>query len=261
MHTTFYAAPALLVLALAGCSHPAPPTTDRPAALPTGNQAVALDPANFTADITHPYWPMRAGTRWTYREVDEEGKTVTTTVIATDTTRKLANGITARVVRDTLSGDGGVLEDTVDWYAQDRVGNLWYLGENTAEFEDGKVTSRAGSFEAGVDGALPGVILPAAPAPGMRYRQEYYRGHAEDNGEILSTGEIAQVPHGLYRDAVLTKDSNPLEPNTMEYKLYARGVGPVLTLDVAGGSGREELVTVDRAPAGAGTGPLGHPNP
>jgi hypothetical protein len=261
MRITFYAAPALLVLALAGCTNPPhtdQPTTDRPAALPTGNQPVALDPANFTADITHPYWPMRAGTRWTYREVDD-GRTLTTTVIATGTTRKLANGITARVVRDTLSGDGAVIEDTLDLYAQDRAGNLWYFGENTAEFEDGKVTSRAGSFEAGVDGALPGVILPAAPTAGTRYRQEYYRGHAEDNGEILSSGEIVQVPHGLFRNAVLTKDTNPLEPDTLEYKLYARGVGPVLTLDVAGASGREELVTVDRAPAAAGTGPLGRP--
>ena len=258
MHTTRYATPALLLLALAGCTHPAP-VSDQPAALPTGNQPVALDPADFTADITHPYWPMRVGTRWTYREVDEEGKTLTTNVIVTGTTRKLANGITAREVRDTVRGDGAVLEDTVDWYAQDRAGNLWYLGENTAEFENGAVTSRAGSFEAGVDGALPGVILPAAPAPGMRYRQEYYRGHAEDSGEILSTGEMAQVPHGLFRGAVLTKDTNPLEPNALEYKLYARGVGPVLTLDIAGGTGREELVTVDRAPATAGTGPLGRP--
>jgi hypothetical protein len=260
MHTTFYAAPAVLVLALAGCTHRAP-ISDQPTALPTGNQPVALDPADFTADITHPYWPMTAGTRWNYREVDEEGNTLTTTVIATGTTRKLANGITARVVRDTVRSAGTILEDTVDWYAQDRAGNLWYLGEDTAEFENGTVTSRAGSFEAGVDGALPGVILPAVPAPGMRYRQEYYRGHAEDNGEILSSGEIAEVPHGLFRDAVLTKDTNPLEPNALEYKFYARGVGPVLTLDVAGGTGREELVTVDRAPAAAGTGPLGRPHP
>ena len=260
MHKTSYPAVALLAMALAGCTGTAP-AVDRPAALPTGSQPVTLDPADFTADITHPYWPMTVGTRWIYREVDEEGKTLKTDVIVTSATRKLANGITARLVRDTVRAEGAILEDTVDFYAQDRAGNLWYLGEDTAEFENGTVTSRAGSFEAGVDGALPGVILPAAPARGMRYRQEYYRGHAEDSGEILSTDEIAQVPHGLFRGAVLTKDINPLEPNALEYKLYAKGVGPVLILDVAGGTGREQLVTVDRAPAATGTGPLGHPHP
>ena len=138
---------------------------------------------------------------------------------------------------------------------------LWYLGEDTAEFENGKITSRAGSFEAGVDGALAGIMIPADPAPGMRYRQEYFKGEAEDNGEVLSTAEMAEVPAGLYRNALLTKDTITIEPDVQEYKLYAKGVGPVLVLGVSGGSGREELVRVDQAPPNAGTGPLGKPNP
>jgi hypothetical protein len=182
-------------------------------------------------------------------------------VVVTTGTKKLANGVTARVVRDTVRTGGSIIEDTFDWYAQDASGNLWYLGEETAEFEHGKVTSRGGSFEAGKDGAMGGIMLPADPAPGMRYRQEYYVGEAEDNGEVLSTAEMVQVRTGHYRGALLTKDTSAIEPGVQEYKLYARGVGPVLTLGVSGGTSREELLKVDQAPPRAGTGPLGHPNP
>jgi hypothetical protein len=156
---------------------------------------------------------------------------------------------------------GAVIEDTFDWYAQDAVGNVWYLGEDTAEFENGRITSRAGSFEAGVDGALPGIAMPATPAPGVRYRQEYSAGVAEDNGAVLSTDEIVEVPYGAFTGVVLTKDTITIQPDVLEYKLYARGVGPVLVLGVSGGAGREELVRLDRAPRRAGTGPLGTPDP
>ena len=204
---------------------------------------------------------MRPGTRWTYRELDEEGNELRVVVTVSSETRKIANGVTARVVRDTVTQDGELVEDTFDWYAQDAEGNVWYLGEETAEFEDGEVTSRAGSFEAGVDGALPGIAMPADPRAGQRYRQEYYEGEAEDNGEVLSTGEQAEVPAGLYRDVLLTKDTIANQPDVPEYKLYAPGVGPVLAFGVSGGGGREELVEVedvgDAAAAAAGTTPLG----
>jgi hypothetical protein len=242
-----------------------PPTATTSAAdavqLPQGDAPVHLDPADFTTDIDNPYWPMAPGTRWTYRETDGEGGEAKVVVIVTDLTKKVANGITARVVRDTVTEDGEVVEDTNDWYAQDRQGNIWYLGEDTAEFEDGKVASRAGSFEAGVDGALPGIAIPASPKPGMEYRQEYYQGEAEDSGRVLSTDELAQAPAGKYRDALLTKDFTPLEPDVLEYKLYAKGVGPVLTLTASGGAGREELLTIDQVTGSEGTGPLGNPNP
>jgi hypothetical protein len=229
--------------------------------LPEGSEPVDLDPAKFSVDIDNRYWPMVPGTRWTYREIDEEGKHLRVVVTVTAETKTIANGITARVVRDTVTEDGELIEDTFDWYAQDGEGNVWYLGENTAEFEGGKVTSRAGSFEAGVDGALPGIIMPADPVDGMTYRQEYYEGEAEDNGEVLDVGEQVEVPAGHYWGALLTKDTNALEPNVLEYKLYAPGVGPVLAVGVSGGRGREELVRVERVPAqaarAAGTAPLG----
>ena len=219
-----------------------------------------LDPADFTTEIDNPYWPMKPGTRWTYRNTDGEGGVQTAVVVVTEQTKKLANGITARVVRDTVTEDGQIVEDTNDWYAQDAKGNIWYLGEDTAEFEEGKVTSRAGSFEAGVDGALPGIAIPAAPQPGMAYRQEFYRGEAEDVGKVLSTDELAEVPAGSYRGALLTKDFTRLEPDVLEYKLYAKGVGPVLILTSSGGADREELLSVDQVSGAVGTGPLGHPH-
>jgi hypothetical protein len=229
--------------------------------LPLGDDPVELDPAEFTVDIDNPYWPMSPGSQWTYREIDEEGVELEVVVTVTTATKEIANGVTARVVRDSVTEDGVLIEDTIDWYAQDADGTIWYLGEDTAEFEDGEIVSTAGSFEAGVDGALPGIVVPAEPAAGMRYRQEYYEREAEDNGEILSTEEQVDVPTGHYDDVILTKDTITIQPDVLEYKLYARDIGPVLVFGVAGGGGREELVAFGQAdPAvaeAAGTTRLG----
>ena len=246
----------------ASASAPSPRPAESPASsqthLPQGDDPVSIDPGEFTTQIDNPYWPMKPGTRWTYREV-EGGSVQKVVVIVTHQTKKLANGVTARIVRDTVTEDGELTEDTKDFYAQDQQGTIWYFGEQTAEFENGKLDTREGSFEAGSHGALPGIIMPAQPEPGMEYRQEYYKGQAEDNGAVLSTEEMAQVPYGFFRNALLTRDTNPLEPKVLEYKLYAKGVGPVLTLGASGGASREELLSVDQAPRSAGTGPLGRP--
>jgi hypothetical protein len=229
--------------------------------LPKGAEPMELDPGDFTTEIDNRYWPMKPGTRWTYRELDEEGRTLTVVTTVSSETKKLANGITARVVRDTVTEDGEVVEDTFDWYAQDGRGNIWYLGEDTAEFEEGTLTTRSGSWEAGVDGALARVAIPADPVDDMQYRQEYYEGEAEDVGEVLSTEEQAQVPAGHYTNALLTKDTSALEPNVLEYKLYAPSVGPVLSLGVSRAGDREELLKVeavgDSAARAAATTPLG----
>ncbi|MFZ0013708.1 MAG: hypothetical protein WAL25_06270 [Acidimicrobiia bacterium] len=229
--------------------------------LPQGSDQIDLDPAEFSTQIDNPYWPMEPGTQWTYREVDEDGDELLVVVTVTSETKEIANGVTARIVRDTVTQDGELIEDTFDWYAQDESGNIWYLGEDTVEFADGAITSTEGSFEAGVDGALPGIIMPAVPEVGLSYRQEYYAGEAEDNGEILAIGEQVEVPVGHYDDVVLTKDTITISPNVVEYKLYARGVGPALILGVSGGGGREELVEIevvdDGAARAAGITPLG----
>jgi hypothetical protein len=211
--------------------------------LPQGSEHVELDPSEFTAQIDNPNWPMTPGSRWVYRETDSEGALQRVVVTVTDKTKMIANGIEARVVRDVVTEDGEFVEVTDDWYAQDADGNIWYLGEDTTEYENGKPVSKAGSFEAGVDGAEPGIIMPAAPEPGMTYRQEFYAGEAEDEGEIVSLDEQAEVPAGHFEPALMTKDTNPLEPKVLEFKFYAEGVGPVLAVSVSGGSDREELLS------------------
>ncbi len=213
--------------------------------LPQGSEPVNLDPADFSINIDNPYWPMTPGDKWIYRETDG-GTEKRVEVTVTDKTKMIANGIEARVVRDIVTENGARVEVTDDWYAQDSAGNVWYLGEDTAEYENGKITTRSGSFEAGVDGAQPGIIMPATPRDGMAYRQEYYKGEAEDKAEILSTEEQVEVPYGHFEGALMTKDLVPLEPKVSEYKLYARDVGPVLTVKTSGGSGSEELVSYSR---------------
>jgi hypothetical protein len=196
---------------------------------------------DFTTRIDNPYWPMARGDRWVYREGNQR-----VVVTVTDRRKRVATGVDALVVRDTVSEDGRLVEDTFDWYAQDGDGNVWYLGEDTKEYENGKVVSTKGSWEAGIDGAEAGIIMPAEPRPGRRYRQEYYAGHAEDAARILSLDEQAQTPAGHFTGVLLTKDFTPLEPKVLEYKLYAKGVGPVLVLTPSGGGGREELIRHER---------------
>ena len=237
---------AAAALAAAALGQGAAPAAAAPADLPRGGERVELDPANFSTRITNPYWPMRPGTRWVYRETDSGGARQRVVVTVTDRTRRIANGVTARVVRDVVTEGGVPVEVTEDWYAQDRAGNVWYLGEDTAEYEDGEVVSREGSFEAGVDGAQAGVIMPARPRPGLRYRQEHYAGHAEDRARVVSRREQAGVPFGHFRDVLMIREDNPLEPRVLEFKFYARGVGPVLAVSVSGGSDREELVRFRR---------------
>ena len=144
-------------------------------------------------------------------------------VTATSVTHKIANGVTARVVRDTVTLDGEIIEDTLDWYAQDADGTVWYLGEDTAEFEDGKITTREGSFEAGVDGAQAGVIMPASPEVGMAYRQEYYEGEAEDNGEVLALGQQASVPAGKYDELRADRRHHPARTRRAGAQVLRRG--------------------------------------
>jgi hypothetical protein len=225
----------LLAVALGGCGG------SGASGLPQGAEAVELDPADFTSEIDNPWLPLRVGARWVYRETDAEGAEQRVEVTVLDETRDVM-GVEARVVHDVVTEDGELVEDTYDWYAQDADGNVWYLGEETKEFENGKASSTAGSWEAGVDGAQPGVVMPAEPGVGMTYRQEYYEGEAEDAAEVLSLDEQVEVPFGAFDGVLMTKDYTPLEPDILEHKFYARGVGVVLALAISGSSDREELL-------------------
>jgi hypothetical protein len=236
------------VSATAGKNH-RPSTSGNQGHLPQGSEPVKLDPKDFTTRIDNPYWPMNPGSSWVYRETDTKGTNLKVAVEVTNKTKMLANGIEVRVVRDTATENGKLKEQTDDWYAQDKAGNVWYLGEDTAEYENGKVATRAGSFEAGVDGAQPGIAMPADPKPGLSCRQEYYKGEAEDRASVITIGEEqVQVPFGCFhKDILMTRDLVPTEPKVQELKFYAPNVGPVLSVHTDGDGGRAELVSYSRA--------------
>ena len=228
-----------LVLAAAGCG------SGNGSALPQGSEPVRLDPADFVAQIDNPYWPMAPGSAWVYEETDAEGNVQRVEVTVTERARSIL-GIAATVVHDVVTENGVVREDTWDWYAQDESGNVWYLGEDTKEFEDGKVVSTKGSWEAGRDGAQPGIVIPAQPEVGMSYRQEYYAGEAEDAAEVLSLDERVAVPYGPFDGVLVTRDSTPLDPQAAERKYYGLGTGPILVVGLS--VSREELVSFESAP-------------
>jgi len=228
---------AVAALALPGAADAKRPA--KPPAQPPASQ--------FTTKITNPYFPVRPGARWVYRETEFGEPELKVVVTVTNSTKRIANGVLARVVRDTVTTKAGtVLEDTFDWYAQDRKGNVWYLGEDTTEFENGKPVSKEGSFEAGVGGARAGIIMLAKPRIGRRYYQEFDRGDAEDYASVFARGERFEAPLKLFRRTLVTKDVNPLGKNSTEYKFYSRGVGLVGAIGITGGGGREELVSYSR---------------
>ena len=220
----------------------APTPAVTPVPLPQGSEAIELDPALFAGmAIDNPYWPLARGSHWVYSEDDGEGNVNRVQVTVLDETREIA-GIQATVVHDVVSLDGEILEDTFDWYAQDTFGDVWYMGEDTKELENGKVTSTEGSWQAGVDGAQAGVIMPAEPQAGMAYRQEWYTGHAEDTAEVVSLDESVTVPAGTYGNLLKTREHTALEPDVVEEKLYAKGVGEVAASQTAGGTSIEKLL-------------------
>jgi hypothetical protein len=213
---------------------------------PTGTpvQGPSVNPADFVTKIDNPYLPYTPGTTFRYEGTTKDGPE-TVVVEVTRQTKKIL-GVQTVVVRDTVTQEGQVVEDTFDWFAQDREGNVWYFGEDTKELEEGKVVSTEGSWEAGKDGAEPGIVMKAKPKVGDKYRQEYYKGVAEDRGEVLSLTEKVKVPYGSFTGVLKTKDDTPLEPDVVEEKYYAKGVGFIQELQVKGGEDRLQLVSVDK---------------
>jgi hypothetical protein len=237
-----FAAVGLVAAMAASCSSSSTKPTAKPVidAGDGGKYAPKIDPANFVAAVTNPWYPLPVGASWSY--AGKENGTAEQDEVRVLPDRKTVMGIPATVVRDTVSVHGQVTEDTYDWYAQDKKGNVWYLGEDTKELDHGKVTGRAGSWQAGVDGAYPGIIMQADPKAGAAYRQEYRKGEAEDLALVAATGGTDRVPAGAYTGLVTITEWSPLEPKVIEGKKYARGIGPVVEFVTRGGSGRVELV-------------------
>lgn len=201
-----------------------------------------INPDDFVAGIDHRYFPLTPGTTYIY-EGEADGTFEHIEVFVTHEVREVM-GVECVVVRDRVWEDGALVEDTLDWFAQDRDGNVWYFGEDSREIESGEVVSTAGSWEAGVDGALPGIVMLAEPEVGAFYRQEYYPGEAEDMAEVISLDESEMVAFGTFDELLVTQEWSPLEPDTAEHKYYAAGIGLVLEVVVEGGEGRIELVEI-----------------
>lgn len=192
-----------------------------------------IDPANFVGEITNPYFPLKPGTVFIY-EGDRDGARRRDEMTVTAET-KVIMGVPCIVVRDVSSTDTEMVEKTVDWYAQDKEGNVWYFGEDTAEYANGKVTSTAGTWMAGVDGALPGYIMKAAPKAGEGYRQEYRPGVAEDYAKVVQLDATAEGPTGKYTNVLVTEDTDLLDKTKLEHKYFAPGVGFIATEGMVNG--------------------------
>jgi hypothetical protein len=219
---------AVLVLA-AGCTSSS--SQEKASTQEQKAYAPHINPDEFTTTIDNEYLPLKPGTTFVYQGGAERNE-----MTVTHDTKKVM-GVECVVVDDRAWESGKLIEKTYDWFAQDNKGTVWYFGEDTKEYENGKVVSTKGSWEAGVDGAKPGIIMQAHPKVGQSYRQEYYKGEAEDMAKVLSLNESVTVPYGSFDRVLKTREWTPLEPSYHEHKYYAPGVGQVY----GGGS---ELVDV-----------------
>jgi hypothetical protein len=207
-----------------------------------GTYAVNLTAADFVDVVDNPYFPLPLGAKWEF-EIRQGNRAIQTDTLEVLKEKRNVNGIQATVVRDTVAAGNQIVEDTFDWFAQDRYGNVWYVGEAVDNYVAGILVSHSGSWEWGVDGALPGIIMWANPAAHLneKYRQECYRGKAEDMGQVLSTDESLTVPFGSFDKVVKTLDFSNIEAG-QEQKYYAPGIGLLKEQDV---NGNEEVVLVN----------------
>jgi hypothetical protein len=231
---------ALFVLTMAAsCSSSSSDASpDSGAACPAADYNPAIDPASFSTTVDNPLYPLLPGTAYTF--VDSDGN-VGQTIVTSET--KMVAGVICVVVHDyATTTEGVILEDTWDYFAQDRDGNVWYFGEDTKEYSGPNVSAR-GSWLAGVDCAKPGIVMRAHPMVGDSYRQEYLANSAEDEAEVLALDESVDVTYGHFDHCLKTKDFTRLEPGKAENKYYCPGMGLVLTIDLVtlGTPPREEL--------------------
>jgi hypothetical protein len=233
-----------LIVLLAGCASASGKAAGTNSATThTTQQAYAphISPADFSTTIDNKYFPLKPGTTFVY-EGETKNATERDVMTVTDSTKQIM-GVKCVVVDDRVWAHGKLTEQTYDWYAQDKKGNVWYFGENSKEYKNGKV-STGGSWEAGKDGAKPGIIMQADPKAGETYRQEYYKGEAEDMAQVLDLNGSAKVPYGTFNHVLVTNEWTPLEPGVAEHKYYAAGVGDIKEVAVKGQPETLELVAV-----------------
>lgn len=246
----FRAAAALALASLIGCVDRTPtgPAASMPNAVLATNAVLPTfpGPGAFVAVIDNPYSPLTPGTTFEYRTETSDG--LETDLVQVTFATKTILGVTATVVHDQVFADGELAEDTFDWFAQDAQGNVWYLGEDSCEIENGQCVSTEGSWEAGVNGALPGIVMWADPAAhaGRAYRQEYLAGEAEDVAKVLRANASVETPYGSFTNCLETMDWSPLEAGVREHKFYCPGTGLVLEVSPRDGHARTELVGIRR---------------
>jgi hypothetical protein len=221
---TYTLGSAVLVAAVAACGGSSS-TTPAPFD-PDGDYQPDVDAADLSAEITNPLMPFPVGATWSYAAETDEGTETIEVVVEADP--RDVWGTSARVVRDTVFLAGEMVEDIFDWYGQDSRGHVWYLGEDTTEYENGVPICNCGAWESGVDGALPGIVMLAAPAVGDVYRQEFYENEAEDYAEVVELDLSVTVPAGTFDGCIKTRDRSAIEPDLDEYKYYCPGIGNVL---------------------------------
>jgi hypothetical protein len=203
----------------------------------------AVDPSNFVTHVTNPYFPLKLGTVFTYKGM-KDGQQQTDRVEVTHRTKTIV-GVKATVVHDVATHQGKVLEATFDYYAQDKQGTVWYFGEDTKSFENGHVSTE-GSWLTGRNNARPGIIMEADPHVSDGYRQEYLKGHAEDQAWVVATDARFHVPYGTFSPAIKSFEWSRLEPDVIDEKDYGRGVGIIREISKTGGHETAFLVHVHR---------------
>ena len=209
---------------------------------PDVNYNPEINPENFVGSVTNVFFPLTPGKVFSYKSQTEDGlETIIVTVLSEV---KTIAGVNCTVVRDIVSIDNVVIEDTRDWYAQDKDGNVWYMGEDVSNYENGVLVDHEGSFEAGVDGAKPGIIMLASPVIEMPYRQEYHFNAAEDWGKVVAKNVTVTTTYGTFHNCLKTVDWNALEPDEpLEYKYYAPNIG-LIKEEIEGTSEFVDLISI-----------------
>jgi hypothetical protein len=230
---------ALVAAVTANAGGPSPPAWTL-----HGSYSPTIKAANFVRAVDNPYFPLKPGTEFHFRGL-RDGAAQTDDVVVTAKVKHVL-GVRCTVVQDTVSEHGKPVERTFDWYAQDKQGNVWYMGEDSLELKNGRFVRADDSWQAGVEDAKPGIIMPAHPRAGMVYRQEYYPpGGALDQARVLGVSGPVRVQAGTFKRVLVTIEWSPVEPQ-LEKKYYVASLGEIKEEVVAGGHEEFELTKAQR---------------